>query len=237
MNGEKSVSVGNHTILISISDILGDYREVKFFEEYEADEMEDILSEIDSEDSMLDIGANIGIHSLFASQVADHVVAVEPHPVNASHMLVNKWKNDSEIDLYQCAFSDHDGYTGIAGPRGGFLADGSVALTQFELPPKKGPHDGRENQINIRTESGDEFLKTEGIKTPNVVKIDVEGAEEAVINGLSQTLRKSECRLLYCEVHKDRVDYNKIISKLEKFGFDSRVIDTRHNSKTIKCPK
>jgi len=237
INGEKPISIGDHTINISVTNYLGDYREIRFFEKNEHQEMNDMLSEIEPEDTLLDIGANIGIHSLFASLNTDQVISIEPHPVNASHLLVNKWKNNSDIDLYQCAFSDTAGYTNISGPRGGLLADGSVALSQFELPSKKGAQGGRENKIHVRTEVGDRFIETEGITIPDVVKIDVEGAETNVIDGLESTLSNSDCRVLYCEIHRDRVAYDDLVSKIKDMGFSVQVIDTRDYSKTIKATK
>lgn len=237
ISGEKQISIEDYSIRVSISNYLGDYREVKFFEENEVHEMSDMLSEIKDEDILLDIGANIGIHSLFGSLIADQVISIEPHPVNASHLLINKWRNDSDIDLYQCAFSDTSGFTSISGPRGGFLADGSVALSQFDLPAKKGSQNSRENKIHVRTEVGDQFIKIEGINTPNIVKIDVEGAEEKVIDGLENTLSNPDCRILYCEIHQDRVEYDEIVPKIENMGFSVQVIDTRNYSQTIKAIK
>lgn len=237
INGEKRISIGEYSIHISVSNYLGDYREVKFFEKNEVYEMKDMLSEIKNEDIVLDVGANIGIHSLFGSLNADQVISIEPHPVNASHLLMNKWRNGSDIDLYQCALSDTSGFTTISGPRGGLLADGSVALSEFDLPSKKGSQNSQQNKIHVRTEVGDQFLKDEDIDIPNIVKIDVEGAETEVISGLENTLSNPDCRILYCEIHLDRVKYNDILSKIEDMGFSVRVIDTRDYSKTIKAVK
>mgnify|MGYP006273175767 FL=1 len=232
--GAKPITGADHTVLISISKYLGDYREVGFFERNEMKEMNDILSEVRSDDVFLDIGANIGIHSIFADKLVDEVYSIEPHPVNSSHLLVNKHLNDSELNIYMCAFSDTSQYVELSSPRGGLLADGSSALSDFQKPSKEGPSD-QPSKINVRAEKGDDILKNECIPSPDVIKIDVEGAESRVIDGLQTTFADENCRLVYCEVHLDYVDYEYIRSQLENHGFDIEIIDERSYCKTIKA--
>jgi FkbM family methyltransferase len=235
-HGEKPLRLGSHTVPIRISSYLGDYREVRFFEEHETEEMADILTELSADDVFLDVGANIGIHSLFAAQVADDVYAIEPHPVNASYLLINSGRNRADVAVYSCALSDESTYVGLSGPRGGLLADGSAALSHHELPSKQGGGDPS-NEIFVRTERGDDLIEDRGLRLPTVVKIDVEGEEERVIDGLSETLTDERCRVVYCEVHEDRADYDSIVSTLEEAGFSIAVVDERDYSTTIKATK
>jgi len=48
---------------------------------------------------------------------------------------------------------------------------------------------------------GHRFVSVENLPNPQVVKIDVEGHEEAVIRGLAKTLAQLDCRLLCYEIH------------------------------------
>lgn len=233
-NGEKPLRLASHTVPIRISSYLGDYREVRFFEEYETEEMADILTELSADDVFLDVGANIGIHSLFAAQVADDVYAIEPHPVNASYLLINSDRNRADVAVYSCALSDESTYVGLSGPRGGLLADGSAALSHHDLPSKQGSGDPS-NRIFVRTERGDDLIDDRGLRCPTVIKIDVEGEEERVIDGLSETLTDERCRVVYCEIHEDRADYDSIVSTLKEAGFSVAVVDERDYSTTIKA--
>lgn len=47
-------------------------------------------------------------------------------------------------------------------------------------------------------------------------KIDVEGAELDVIDGLSETLASGSVRLVYCEINSQ--DWYEVISILNKYG-------------------
>jgi len=49
--------------------------------------------------------------------------------------------------------------------------------------------------------SGDEFVLSGAFPIPTVLKLDIEGAEKVALEGLSETLRRDECRLVYVEVH------------------------------------
>jgi len=235
-NGEKPLRLGGHTVPIRISSYLGDYREVRFFEEHETEEMADILAELSAGDVFLDVGANIGIHSLFAAQVVDDVYAIEPHPVNASHLLINSGRNSADVTVYSCALSDESTYIGLSGPRGGLLADGSAALSHHDPPSKQGGGDPS-NELFVRTERGDDLIDRQGLRLPTVIKIDVEGEEERVLDGLGETLRDDRCRVVYCEIHEDRADYDSIVATLEEAGFSVGVIDERDYSTTIKARK
>lgn len=235
--GQIQIEINGYRVDMPVSDYLGDFREIKFFQENETGEMSDILQEATSDDTFLDIGANIGIHSIFADKIVDTVYAIEPHPVNISHLIVNNSRNNGDVNIFSIAMSNSDGYIQISGPRGGLLADGSVAFSDFDLPSKPGPSDGRENKLSVYMEKGDELVESGKIEVPNIIKIDVEGAEEQVIAGLSTTLDRTNCRLVYCEVHEDRADFKKIVSKLESSGFNVDVIDERDYSRTIKASK
>jgi FkbM family methyltransferase len=235
--GKMPLELNGSEIHISISKYLGDFREVKFFQNNEQSEMRDILSEATADDVFLDIGANIGIHSMFADTVVDTVYAIEPHPVNCSHFLINKNTNSSDVHIFACALSDSEGFIQMAGPRGGLLADGSVAFSEYDVPSKAGPSDGRENEIFVRTERGDTLLSNQDLDIPNIIKIDVEGAEEKVVEGLSSTLERPECRLVYCEVHEERADFDTVASKLESSGFSIDVIDERDYARVLKASK
>ncbi len=46
------------------------------------------------------------------------------------------------------------------------------------------------------------MLVAEGdVPQPNVVKIDVDGAEEEVIDGLGDVLANTHCKAVFCEIH------------------------------------
>lgn len=226
LHGEKTIRTSGYSVTLHITNF-GDLREVSLFKRYEHEHLADMLSEISGTDTVLDIGANIGIYSLFSDDIANDVFAIEPHPVNASLLVSNKYKNNSSIDVYQCAFYDSEQYLGLTGEREQEGADGRARISE---------KDDTNTDIYVRTEVGDRIIRQE-LSTPNIVKIDVEGAENRVIDGLYDTLLQPDCRVLYCEVHGDETDLKALVSKIEFFGFDIEYVDSIQHRSIIKGKK
>lgn len=130
-------------------------------------------------DVALDIGANIGCTALLLSQLAGKTICFEPSPSTyallqsnvenagaANVVLVNAGLGAKAADL-SIAFNP-------ANRSGGFVSDKPVAGHAIEA---------------IKIVHGDEHLKAAFPSTKiNFVKIDVEGYELNVLNGLADTL-------------------------------------------------
>jgi FkbM family methyltransferase len=218
---DYTIEIRGEKMEVNISDYFGDYREAVYFERNEKELMSDIISECSEESVYLDVGANIGLSSILVSDVLKTVFSIEPHPANCSHMLKNMEINNSNIDIYQCALSDSSGFLKLGGTRGGFLADGSAALVSegIDIPSKAGPSQGI-TKLNVHIKKGDELVTSELGVIPNIIKIDVEGAEMDVINGLSNTLADDSTQIVYIELHeKGKYTSEDIISDLKSFGF------------------
>ena len=63
---------------------------------------------------------------------------------------------------------------------------------------------------------GDKLVRSGQLPIPNVMKIDVEGAEVSVIAGLKNSLANKKCRLVFCEIHN---------VMLERNGEDPKAVD------------
>ena len=222
-----NVNIGGEEMEVNISDYLGDYREAVYFEQNEYELMQDIITECSGESAFLDVGANIGLSSILVSEVVESVYSIEPHPANCSHMLKNMEINNADVDIYQCALSDSSGFLKLKGTRGGFLADGSAALVSegIDIPSKTGPSQGT-TELNVHIEKGDRLVKNELGVVPNIIKIDVEGAEMQVVNGLSNTLVDENIQVMYIELH-DKGGYTPedLISTVKSFGFNIKKRD------------
>ena len=70
---------------------------------------------------------------------------------------------------------------------------------------------------------GDELAAAEKLPTPRVVKIDVEGYEHAVIQGLRHTLSDPVCEMICCEIHPSMlpagVTPDAVLDLVERLGF------------------
>ena len=167
----------------------------------EEDVLADVLAALRPGDVFYDVGANIGVFScLAASAVDSDVVAFEPEPKNAVRLRENAALNDAHVAVHGVALSDTNEAR-------------ELGITHFNGAHQTGPaghsfvEDGDAVDATITVESvvGDEYVAEQGLPIPNVVKIDVEGAEGAVLSGLESTLSHPDCRTVYCEVHEDRL--------------------------------
>ena len=134
-----------------------------------------------------DIGAHVGIFSLVAAAVNKDIEihAFEPNPDVFGrlqiHRNINNFKN---IRLYRNAFAHKDGLTELNWIKkydNGWLSSGSTIL--------KGIPEDLTNHAVTKALKFDTFYKTRSIKKPFVIKIDIEGAEELLIDAMIDTLK------------------------------------------------
>ena len=82
---------------------------------------------------------------------------------------------------------------------------------------------------------GDDLRRTAGLPLPKAVKIDVEGAEFAVLSGLKETLSSPVCELLCLEMHPcfspAEVSPEMVLSLVRSLGF-SRTASRRRGLDT-----
>lgn len=122
-----------------------------------------------------DIGANVGFYTLLASVLVGptgRVLAFEPLPRNVdylrTHMRLNHCDN---VAVVMAAVSDTTGTARFDGS-----GDSSMA------------HLATEGALAVETVTLDQMVFTRGEPPPQVLKIDVEGAEVAVLQGGRQTI-------------------------------------------------
>jgi FkbM family methyltransferase len=127
---------------------------------------------------VFDIGANVGFFTLLASCLVGprgKVVAFEPVPRNVGmlrrHLEMNGIEN---VDVRQVAVSD---VTGIARMRT------LHSNLQWKLAP--------EGDIEVETVALDDLWSTAALPRPDVVKMDIEGAEAGALAGAARLLAEA----------------------------------------------
>jgi FkbM family methyltransferase len=176
--------------------------------------IEDILDEAKENDTFLDIGANMGIHSMFVDKKVRTVYSIEPHPVNLSYLVMNSNMNNSNIDIFGCGLSDAEGYLKINGPRENMEVDGSSSVNATA--------DIEGNAVSVRLEMGDKFIQQNELENPQIVKIDTEGAEVSILRGLEDTIKNTDCRIIYIEPHGE--NSQKVKDIVRKYGYSTVTI-------------
>lgn len=184
--------------------------------------IENLLDILHPDDYFYDIGANIGNYSCFAAKKIHHggIIAFEPHPPNRIQLEKNlQYNRDTETlaEIFEVALSNEEGLIEFSSPSSDRPGVGS---------PKINPSG---YSVKLRSVPGDQFISERSLPQPNVVKIDVEGAEQLVIEGLEKSLSNSDCRAIVCEVHLSKKNrpseieegsiYDNIIEQLRALGF------------------
>ena len=169
------------------------YSKVFFYGLYERCELELLgkyAKELDG-GVFLDIGANVGVHSLYMSKLCE-VHSFEPYKMVRDVLnkcIVNN--NISNIHVYGVALSDHLGEGELHIPMGanhgmGFIDSGASATQSYT-------DHGLEE---VKLVHGDDFIIKHNIKKVGIVKIDVEGYEKIVLIGLKRMIERDNPILL-----------------------------------------
>lgn len=173
----------------------------------EMDAFDTILSEIDSGTVFYDIGAHFGQFSIPAALCGADCVSFEPFPGNAEQLRQFCSAAGVSPTFRDIVITDSDGPVSFGGVDGG---------TEARIAPEGDEMEGR------RLDSLD-------LPSPDVVKIDVEGAELRVIEGGRETLSQADC--VVCEVHRLELGLETAVddvrSALEGLGFETEVLSER----------
>jgi len=155
-----------------------------------------------------DVGSNIGFFALLASRLvgrSGRVYAFEPVKANAEAIRRNAELNRfRHLEVLEVAVSDRNGSARLllsAHP-------GGATLSNDDAPPDP------TGVVDVSTVTLDALVASRRIAPPDVVKIDVEGAEEAVLAGMTDTLAGHRPTLV-CEL--DSADSAVLEQKIATF--------------------
>lgn len=170
---------------------------------YESELLTELAAYLQPGDLVIDIGANIGNHTLYFSSICKcNVISFEPNPPAVDILIKNVVDNNlsNKVTIFNCGLGEHEGKIVVA-PDNDINNLGS---THFSI----GSDDG------ICLKRLDDFKFASLIK---LIKIDVEGMEIDVLRGASKTLRASNAVLcIECdEVHM----FDEIFNYLKEFGY------------------
>jgi len=168
-----------------------------------------LLSELKADDQFWDVGAAVGTYSCLAASAGARPIAFEPHPQNYARCKENFRLNNLNDSVIAKALSDQRGTLRLPAEEG--IGTGTYELTES-------------GEIQVDTVRGDEVNAPQ----PDVVKIDVEGHELRVLDGMEGIM--DDIRRIYIECHPDHgVDPEQVGTKLEQHEFQTRLIDLDRN--------
>jgi FkbM family methyltransferase len=190
--------------------------------------------------TVYDVGANIGFFTILCSRLVGpqgKVYAFEPIPDNVATLRRNIALNDlTNVVVVEQALSASTGTAEMFVSL--WSAFHSLNLDGASKRDNHGPDGG---EITVETVTLDEFVQGEGISAPDLIKLDVEGAELLVVEGMRETLRAVQ-PLLLCEIHDTKHGYSEFLDSIDYSvsvidGDTPTLADAARNVHTIAWPK
>lgn len=162
---------------------------------------------------ILDIGANVGAATVFFDGLYPNarILAIEPIPGNYELLQrnVDARQHRGRISAHLLALSDHDGQLEMIHSPG----TGNNGGWSFY---QRGAS-GTEERLTVPVRRSGEFLREQGITRIDIIKVDTEGAEREVLQGLTDE-QLATVQFIVGELHGER-DF-ALLDWLEQRGFD-----------------
>lgn len=172
-----------------------------------------------------DVGANVGFFAVIAARImgpSGQVVCFEPLPANARQIEYNARLNhfpnitvrsealggSNRTEVFQTSLE----------PTWGMLSTVGKAPEQSS------------GQISVEVRTLDSLCKAGGVPAPDVIKMDIEGAEAEALQGAMETLTRSR-PLLVIELHRTN---GPVLAILESLGYVSTVLGSEVAAKDVE---
>ncbi|MDP6035473.1 MAG: FkbM family methyltransferase [Verrucomicrobiota bacterium] len=185
----KSLRFGDATIVLNPDDpvISG----ALFFGVYEKGETAFVQRALRPGMTVLDVGANVGYYTALAARrvgPSGRVIALEPDPQSFEYLEQTIAANEvGNVDAFQCAAADHEAKMAL------YISKDNRGDNRLYEPDPKWP------TVTVTARPADDILKDAEVDQLDFIKIDVQGFEASVIEGLQNTLAQSEKLTLLAE--------------------------------------
>lgn len=216
--GTHQVQMAGRLLTFRVYD-RGDVTVVDWFGWGERTLMDRVLKSMREKDTVFDVGANIGLVSILlgvaGQRLGVNVHAFEANPETAERARENAALNQcTNVVVHPVALADRCGFTSLHTHRDYHGRDSMLVV--------EGLHTG---MLKVPTETADTIARRLGVR-PDIVKIDVEGAELDVLRGSEEMLGRGSVRDLFIEVHPERLataacDEGVVVSYLRGHGYRS----------------
>jgi len=177
-------------------------------------------------ETLYDIGANVGMYTIYAAVMRNaSVYAFEPEALNYAELNKNIFLNDlhRQVFGYCVALSDVDRADYL------LLSDFGLGISYHDFeenswtedknfaPDWSVSKDNRRAQgcIGKRLDS----LVSDGLPVPDHIKIDVDGLEHRVVEGMIDTLRNEKLKTVLIEINFDNPKNLEIVDRMTNLGW------------------
>lgn len=219
----EQLNFRGYEILAFINEDVG--RQLKINREYERVESEFLTRQIIDGDVVFDVGGNIGYYALMLadSNKSCKVHTFEPVPINYDVLCLNLHLNGiSNVITNQFALGSFDGESQFSHSVDGAFSSIISVGRRDEL-----------KSIKIKVRKLDSYIEENKLEKVDIVKVDIEGAEELFINGANLLLQdeKRKPRVILMELldinfEKYGTSVRNVIEKMTDYGYSAKYLDS-----------
>lgn len=179
----------------------------------------DWIRSFSPEDILVDVGANVGMYSIWAAKTrGTRVFAFEPESQNFALLNKNIVANElgDKVTAYCLALSDGTGFALLHLSR---IAAGDSGHTfGVNLDHNLRPRAPRYTQGCVST-TLDHLVESGAMPVPTHIKVDVDGLEHKVLAGCRATLRDPRVKSILIEINSSLEEHRRIVEELVGSGF------------------
>ncbi len=171
------------------------------------------------DDLFIDIGANIGLYSLYAAfSRGVEVIAFEPESLNYALLNKNIFINriDQKIKAYSLALSNEIAFNSIHISL--FMEGAGCHNFKEKLDFKQEIFHPEFSQGSFSV-TLDYLIEKKFIPLPQHIKIDVDGIEHKIIEGARETLKNPALQSLLIELNTNLSSHLQIIQLMQENGY------------------
>jgi len=222
---------GGYQFIFDLRDLVA--RELYFTGTYEPQETSLVRAILHEGMTFLDVGAHFGYFSGLAAHLVGkggRVISLEPDPRLFAKLAWLADRNQlSQITPVQVAAAENESILKLEGFD---ELSGNHALSRLVSGDTTGPR-----IFDVRAAPIDQILDDLGVSQVDLVKMDIEGAEQLAIRGMSKGLAAHRYRNIILELHPQileqrRVTVREVLALLEQGGYRGWRID--HSQHTFR---
>jgi FkbM family methyltransferase len=177
-------------------------------------------------DIVWDIGANIGLHSLSLAKLQPElkIICFEPNP---SLVDILHWQRNANrlraVSIMPIALSDTEGDSLL------YLYPGNAGMSSLI------DWSGRaSSSISVQMLRADNLIDSGHVPMPNLIKLDVEGNELAVLKGLGSKISAPDLRAIIFEDEKNINSPVKLFLKNSAFAISQPLLRQEDSSHKLE---
>lgn len=175
-----------------------------FYEVFIRNSYESESVKLDKDDVVVDLGANIGMFSLFAANKVKKIYSVEPLP-ETYYNLTQNLKHFSNVETFNNAI---------------FNKDGKIEFNKNEVSGASSIFNKQQNfeTVSVNAITFQDFISQNNIDRINYLKVDIEGAEFDLFENMDEKFLENNIDKIFMEVHiMNNFDLNDILNKIGKY--------------------